>query len=107
MLQFLAALNDRAAPGQAIINNLEQLTSYHAQVEKESNHSDASLQQLCASCDHSFAFYDAVVEKTNDENVMLTAQKLTSSALDRIGILKQELGAVCTADERSSEKDTA
>ena len=101
------ALNDNSSPGQDIINNLEQITSYHAQTEKESNHSDASLQQLCASCDHSFAFYDAVVETATDEAVMLTAQKLTSSALDRIGILKHELGALCTSDERNSEEDTA
>ena len=101
------ALNDRTSPGQDIINNLEQLTSYHAQTKKQSNHSDASLQQLCASCDHSFAFYDAVVETATNENVMLTAQKLTSSALDRIGILKQELGTLCTSNERNNKEDTA
>jgi hypothetical protein len=43
----------------------------------------------------SFSFYDAVVDVTNDEAVMLTAQKLSSLALDRIGVLKETLGKEC------------
>jgi rubrerythrin len=47
------------------------------------------LRRLSAYCDASFAFYDAIVESTDDEAIMRTAQGLTSSALDRIGVLKQ------------------
>jgi rubrerythrin len=47
------------------------------------------LKRLGAYCDASFAFYDAIVENTNNEAMMRTAQDLTSSALDRIGVLKQ------------------
>ena len=53
----------------------------------------AELQRLSIYCDQSFAFYDAIVESTSDESMMRTAQTLTSSALDRIGVLKQVTGA--------------
>lgn len=49
------------------------------------------IQQLCVSCDRSFAFYDAVVDMTADETVMLSAQDLSSLALDRIEVLKQAI----------------
>ena len=45
-----------------------------------------------SDCDQSFAFYDAIVGSTTDESMMRTSQSLTSSALDRIGILKQLAG---------------
>ena len=48
-----------------------------------------SLQKLDAYCDASFAFYDAVVETSKDESLMHSAQRLTSNALDRIGVIRQ------------------
>jgi hypothetical protein len=53
------------------------------------------IQRLCACCDRSFSFYDAVVETTENEAVMLSAQKLSSLALDRISILKEAMGEEC------------
>lgn len=85
-------LNGKPSPGEDITRNLEQLELYHAQMEKNSNKSDSRLQRLQACCDRSFAFYDAIVETATDEKIMLTAQKLTSTALDRIGILKKVHG---------------
>jgi hypothetical protein len=61
-------------------------------MEKISSNLDSNLQRLSFDCDRSFAFYDAIVENTADESIMLTAQKLTSAALDRIGVLQQALG---------------
>ena len=89
------ASNNKRPPGEEIISNLEQLASYNASMEKNDDSSNSSLHRLCACCDRSFAFYDAIVETTADESVMLTAQQLSSSALDRIGILKQALGKEC------------
>lgn len=86
-------------PGEDISMNLEQLKSYNAQMENKSNSPDSNLQQLSFYCDRSFAFYDAIVESTADESIMLAAQKLTSAALDRIGVLQQALG-----DMYNSEK---
>ncbi len=89
------ALQGKTSPGEDIIKNLRQLKSYHAYVEKDGNNTDSKLQRLCACCDRSFAFYDAIVETATDESIMLTAQQLTSSALDRIGVLKRVLGKQC------------
>lgn len=86
-----------------IVDDLEQLDAY---IEKNANTADSSLQRVCACCDRSFAFYDAVVETATDEKVMLTAQKLTSSALDRIGALKQLLGSSYLSDEQHSSQTT-
>ena len=47
------------------------------------------LARLGNFCDRCFVFYDAIVENTRDESVLHTAQRLASSALDRIGVLKQ------------------
>ncbi len=93
------AINKQQSPGEEITNNLEQLESYNAYMEKNDNSPNSNLQRLCACCDRSFAFYDAVVETTADENVMLMAQQLTSIALDRIGVLKQALGKECGCTE--------
>jgi ribosome assembly protein YihI (activator of Der GTPase) len=68
-------------------------------MEKYSDDPESRLQRLCACCDRSFAFYDAIVETAADEKIMLEAQKLTSSALDRIGVIKQALGNLCSCDD--------
>lgn len=96
---FDDAVNKKMSPGEEITKNLEQLKSYNAYMEKNDDSPNSRLKRLCACCDRSFAFYDAIVDMTDDENVMLTAQKLTSSALDRIGILKAALGKECGCTE--------
>ena len=93
------SLQGKASPGEDIIKNLEQFRSYNTQLDKNAKSMDTRLQRLCACCDRSFAFYDAIVETTADETIMLTAQQLTSSALDRIGILKRALGKECGCAE--------
>jgi rubrerythrin len=93
------ALNDRDLPGKDIAMNLEQLESYNAQMEEKPNSLDANLQRLSFYCDRSFAFYDAIVENAADESIMLAAQSLTSSALDRIGVLQQALGNIHDTDK--------
>ena len=85
------ALDSKEEPSKDITNNLEQLNSYNSSTEPTLHNEDQELQRLWACCDRSFAFYDAIVETSGDEEIMLTAQNLTSSALDRIGILKDVL----------------
>jgi rubrerythrin len=93
------ALNNRDLPGQDISIKLEQLESYNAQMEGKPDSLDANLQRLSFYCDRSFAFYDAIVESAADESIMLAAQKLTSSALDRIGVLQQALRNIPDSDK--------
>lgn len=93
------ALSDKSPPGEDITSSLKKIESYNLTMAKKANDPDSRLQRLCACCDRSFAFYDTVVETADDEAIMLAAQKLTSSALDRIGILKQALGSKCGCNE--------
>ena len=86
------ALSSKDLPGDAISSNLAQLESHHEHMAEKTNTPDSNLQRLSIYCDRSFAFYDAIVESTADETIMLAAQGLTSSALDRIGVLKLVIG---------------
>jgi len=85
------ALNNKILPSEDTTKNLEQLTLHNAYMKQKLHNPDMGLQRLWACCDRSFAFYDAIVEIADDEKIMLAAQKLTSLALDRIGVLKQVL----------------
>ena len=93
------ALSGKSPPGEDITRSLEKIESYNLTMAEKASDPDSRLQRLCACCDRSFAFYDTVVETADDETIMLAAQKFTSSALDRIGILKQALGNKCGCNE--------
>ncbi|MDH5393659.1 MAG: ferritin family protein [Gammaproteobacteria bacterium] len=75
-----------------IMQNLEQLKLYNAHMNARFNSSGSGVQRLWACCDRSFAFYDAIVTTAADDSIMQTAQKLSASALDTIGILKRIIG---------------
>ncbi|RDH86130.1 MAG: hypothetical protein DIZ80_01280 [endosymbiont of Galathealinum brachiosum] len=85
-------LSNQMPPGEEIVKNLEQLKANHPEMNERLGNPELELQRLWSCCDRSFAFYDAIVETTTDEAVMLTAQNLTSNALDRIGVLKEAFG---------------
>lgn len=90
--QALKAAQDRnILPTEAFSDSLEQLSRYNSQQINQLTHTAEKLQHLHNCCERIFAFYDSVVATTTDEQVMLKAQNLTASTLDRIGILKQAL----------------
>jgi len=89
------ATNKKQLLSKDLARNLAQIKSYSDGMVESANTQKLIIQQLCACCDRSFAFYDAVVASTADEAVMLAAQKLSSLALDRIGVLKQAVGKEC------------
>lgn len=82
------ALKNKISPGNEVIENLEQLKSHNNYIKQRFDQPGDELKCLWSCCDRSFAFYDAIVTTTSNEAIMLTAQKLTSTALDRIGTLK-------------------
>jgi len=82
-------LSNQVPPGDEIVRSLEHLKSYDSEINAQLDNPELDVQRLWSCCDRSFAFYDAIVESATDEAVMLTAQNLTSTALDRIGILKE------------------
>jgi len=77
--------------GETITANLKKLKQYNIYVQQKFNHPDKNISQLCACCDRSFAFYDSIVKSAYDEQLILTAQHLTSVSLDRISALKSAL----------------
>ncbi len=82
-------MENTVLPSEEVTKNLEQLSIHN--IKQVNDNPDLNLQRLWSCCDRSFAFYDAIVEQGVNEEVMLAAQKLTTSALDRIGILKEVL----------------
>ena len=91
-------LNDKELPGEDVTSNLEKITLYNEQMEEVANSPESRLQRLCACCDRSFAFYNAIVETSADESIKSMARNLASSALDRTGVLKQAVGKECGCD---------
>ena len=81
--------NESVSLSNELTQNLEQLDAYNSDLTEQNDmDSNIELQRLWSCCDRSFAFYDAIVETTEDEEIMHTAQQLSATALDRIGVLK-------------------
>lgn len=83
--------NNTLSPGKDISRDLQKLDLFNQKIKEQINTDELTQHQILANCDHSFSFYDAIVEITNDEEVMLTAQNLSSTALDRIEALKNAI----------------
>lgn len=86
------ALHDGDAPGAEITAALKSLTSWHARRIAVHEEGVAELQRLCVDCDRSFAFYDSVVASTQDESIMLMAQRLCAHSLQRLSVLRRLIG---------------
>ena len=96
-------LNNQTLLSEDMLLNLKKLKQYNEEQEKSSGDEDSRLLRVCACFDRSFAFYDSVVESASDEAVMLAAQKLTISALDRIGVFKQVFGESCPCNDPKND----
>ena len=88
-LQLEEELRSKVQPGQEVIENVNQLKQFRAKEPNNKEESDIELQRLWSCCDRSFSFYDSIVENASNEELYLEAQKLSSSALDKIGELKK------------------
>jgi len=83
-----ARQNTSDNPGEDAARAVESIENYKIKTASISNDPDALLQRLRSDSDRCFAFYDTVVTQAEDEAVMLAAQKLSESALERIGLLR-------------------
>ncbi len=92
-------LQHALSPGEEITTRLDEIKQFNEKTADDNNAAREKIQRLCAFCDRSFAFYDAVVETASDEAIMLNAQQLAASALDRIGVLKQAPDSICSSAE--------
>ena len=75
-------------PGEDVARAIGSIGDYKRKIASLSDDPDALQQRLRSDCDRCFAFYDAVVTHARDEAVMLAAQKLSESMLERIGLLR-------------------
>jgi rubrerythrin len=80
-------------PGDAVVAALESIEDYRKKTAAMNSDARTSLQRLCTDSDRCFAFYDAVVRRSTDEDVMLAAQQFSESSLERVGMLRDVLGA--------------
>ena len=78
-------------PSKDIEDNISQLQQFRSNEDTNNDSTDIEIQRLWSCCDRSFSFYDSIVEKASNEEILLTAQELTTSALDKIGELKKIL----------------
>lgn len=92
-------LRDKATPGEAVSNNLEEIMVYNEMMEEQTDSPVARLRRLCACCDRSFIYYSEIAKVHADEAVKLLANKQASSARERSELLKQALGKECGCDE--------
>ena len=86
------ALHDGDAPGAEITAALKSLTSWHTRRMAVPDEGATELQRLCVDCDRSFAFYDSVVASSQDESIMLMAQRLSAHSLQRLSVLRRLIG---------------
>jgi len=86
---------EKEVPGDDVSSKMEKIISCNEQMEDKADTPALRLQRLCTCCDQSFAFYEAVIEMTDDVTVTLAAKEQASSSHDRIVILKQALGKEC------------
>ena len=89
--KYEEALKTKTIPNEDVTDNINQLKQYRVNELQNKDEPDIELQRLWSCCDRSFAFYDSIVETAEDEELLLAAQELTSSALEKIGELKNIL----------------
>ena len=83
-----AQLHSSGPPGDEAADAVAAIADHKDKNSALCNDPDALLKRLCQDSDRCFAFYDAVTTSTEDEEVMLAALKLSESALQRIGLLR-------------------
>jgi len=89
-----ARLDSAGKPGEEAARAIESIENYKRNMtEKADTTDDALLQRLRSDTDRCFAFYDTVVTHAKDEAVMLAAQKLSESVLERIDLLRDTASA--------------
>lgn len=85
------ALERKITPGEALSLVLDHSEHYDNQ-SQTSQSAAAKLERLGSLFDYSFAFFDRIASGNADESIMLAAQALTTTALDRIGVLQRISG---------------
>lgn len=81
-------LHAAASPDSRVITVLEKLAQWSKHALEDISDATTALRRLCADCDRSFTFYDLVIKSTQDEAVLLMAQRHSILATQRIVVLR-------------------
>ena len=76
-------LREGEPPGAGVTEALKKVGTWRDAMLSETTDATAALRRLCTDCDRSFAFYNSVVKKAEDEAVMLMAQQHSVLASQR------------------------
>ena len=87
-----ARLVSSGTPGEEAARAIASIENYKRKLAEKNDNPELMLQRLRSDTDRCFAFYDAVVTHASDEAVMLVAQKLSESVLQRIDLLRDTAG---------------
>ncbi len=88
LAQIEADMAQTGEPGEKARKAIQAIEDYRQRNSVAPHDAEALLERLSTDSDRCFAFYDAVVSQAKDEQVMLAAQKLSESILDRISLLQ-------------------
>ena len=77
---------------EAAADTIDSIEAYGGKIEALSGDKEGLLRRLYNDCDRCAMYYEALVTNTRDEAVMLQAQDLTGSALERMELLREIMG---------------
>ncbi|RLA43516.1 MAG: hypothetical protein DRR04_10020 [Gammaproteobacteria bacterium] len=73
-------------------DTIDSIEAYGGTIKALSGDKEGLLRRLYSDSDRCSMYYDTLVTSTRDEAVMLQAQSLTTSALERIDLLREIMG---------------
>jgi len=91
--KIISLTQQSTSPNELLTSTLHQLDLFNDHILAKQKTDDAVLLRILEMCDHEFSFYDSIVETTKDENILLVAQALSSTALNHIDAVKQLLAS--------------
>jgi len=77
---------------EAAADTIDSIEAYRGKIDGLTGDRQGLLRRLYNDSDRCAMYYEALVTSTRDEAVMLQAQTLTSSALERVDLLREIMG---------------
>lgn len=83
-----SALREGESPNDEVILGLKKISAWIERTTAGITDAPSAFSRLCADCDRCFVFYDEVERSTQNESVMLIAQRQSALAMQRIKLLR-------------------
>ncbi len=89
LTEMEALAGTSAISGVAAASNIEAIDAYGKNITRLAGDREGLLRRLYTDSDRCFIFYDALVMRSEDEAVMLLAQRLANAARERLDLLRE------------------